>query len=292
MDFKKAFLALFLVMAIFSTLGCAGTENGDAGPQASSLSAAKAKPLDEATALNICKTAHYGTDDKEREKAYPLKDLPAAAALQTSMIDGVALIKTSMLQTPKVDNIKVYNMEQDGNHAQVNVTITYNGQSEMQNLSFIRVNGEWCMNCSNIKDGGRLKLSGHDDSQLKMEARIAHTFNDEPIIIIDVQSLTSRIYAAGWTNPVQAVLITDQGEFTVKNFGDVTGPIGGIKISSQKPERLIFPFGDAKGTPLGIRLIGFNELNSRGLPANLDSSQILTLSIDSVEIIKSADDMK
>ncbi len=292
MDFKKAFLALFLVMAIFSTLGCAGTENGDAGPQASSLSAAKAKPLDEATALKIFKTVFFDKDDKEKEKVFPLQDLPAGAAMKTSMFDGIAFTKNSWRQVPKLENIKVNDIKQDGNHGKANISFICDGQSAMHWYYFIRVNGEWRMNCSNIKDGGRLKLSGYDNSKLKMEATIAYTFDDDPVIMIDMQSLTSRNYMAGWVEPVKVVLLTDQGEFPIKNFEDITGPNGPIKISSQEPARLVFPFGGAKGTPLGIKLIGFNTLNGNGLPANVDASQVLTMSIDSIEIIKSADDMK
>ena len=292
MIIKKTLLALFLGIAVFSIAGCAGGEQSGEGTHLFDFMDEKDKDLDEATIRKLCAAMSPKADDKEKERAYPLQELPAAACLNTSMINGVANIMNEMRQGTNLEDIKVYDIQQDGNHGSANISCTNAGQTSMFRMNFLRINGKWCINFLGIKDGGPVKISGYDKAAVKIEGTIGHTFAGDTVIILDMQSLTNRSYSAGWVEPMQAVLITDQGEFPIRKVEDAIGPAPHTMISSHQPARLALPFAGAKGQPKQLRLIGFNALNSRGLPVNIGEAQVLTLNIDSIEIVKSADNLK
>lgn len=288
MNFNKILLTLFLLIALMASFGCGGQTQGDSKTQAVNTKVENNKPLDETTVIRICKAVWSGSDE-QLDKAYPLNDLPAVAALNTPMIDCVKVIKNDIRQMGIIEDFKAYDIEYEGNHGKADVVVTHSKGKSKVTFYFIRLNGEWVMNASNIKDGGPLKLSGYDNNAIRIEGTIAHTFADETIIALGIRSLTTKRYSAGWVDPLQAVLITDQGEFPICKVADAEGPTEPLGISSRIPSRIALPFGKVKGTPKALRLIGFNELDSRGLPTYIDRLQILTLNIDSVEITKSAD---
>ena len=283
MRIKKLGIIVLVVAVSFSMTGCSSSEQEDSPKvQVSSSQVVKNEKLDEANIRKLCEAMSPEGDMDTRRRAYPVKNLPGGALLTTALYDGAAEFQNNVDRGIKAENIKISNIQQDGNHATADISYTVNGQQVNEHTYFLKINGEWHFDLDDVKAAYRTKISGYDGAMVKMEANLGYTYNNDPIVVLDMQSKASKNYMAGWVEPMKVMLVTDKGEFPVKNTAKCYATTSPVKVTSVQPTRVFLPFAGASGTPKALRVIGFNELNNRGLPLNGDNAQTITLNIDSI----------
>ena len=293
MRLKKSIAAMFLGMALISVAGCSTTSQSGVNTQISSTAEVKIKPLDEATAKKPRELLDPSRDVKERLRVWLPEGSPTTIFMATSLLDCDYKVKDGLIAGGKINNIQVANIAQEDNIAIVDVSYGVEGRQFSDRDFFAWYNGEWHLNALGLKDVYHINLSGYDDALLSMDANLGYGYGGSPAIVLDVKSKTGRGYSAGrWMLGLEAILITDTGEFPTSDFNNMYAPTSTTDIKSARASRFYFPFAGATGTPKALRLIGFNKLDDRGLPVNHDESQTITLNIDKMDQICSLETMK
>lgn len=285
MKIRKVILALSLVMLAVLFGGCGDSkQNTTTKPESamqknSDVSKQKEGDLDEKIVKKLISI--WGSKDiAKRQSICPVSKLPVAKLLTTRLINGEKLIERNIQEPFEYKDIKVSNVRQNGNFGTAHVSFVDGTLHMSEESGFIKIDGKWYMNLSTITSVSKMNLSGYDKRMLDIDANIGYGFDKEYLIVMDVRAKTDKLYSAGWVEPITAVLITDKGEYPLQNFGNFFAPDSPLKISSKEPVRIALPFKGATGTPKALRLKGFNELDSRGLPANGDVAQVMNVSLN------------
>lgn len=279
MNLKKSIAVGFAVTALFASFGCGGgggTEGRTGSPQAASTQ--QKKPLDEATIKSLAKKME-SSNIAERKEAILPENLPAYTFIKTPLKDESAVFFN---QIAKFENLSVSNIQQEGDIASAKVS--YIGADKKQHSEewyFRRLEGKWYGDFNGgIQSAKHLQVSGIDGAALEAAANIGYTYENEPILALDVRSKTAAVYQLGrWGHP-SYILITDKGEFPLQNTARLSvNPSFACRITSAQPFRFYLPFKGATGTPKALRIVGFNELDSRGLPLNHAHDDTVTFTL-------------
>ncbi|MCR5177185.1 MAG: hypothetical protein K6C05_10125 [Anaerovibrio sp.] len=264
MILKKAIACFVMGILAFAVLGCGDMSQNDINKQP--------KAINEEIIKNII-GIWGGNDIEAKREICRIDRVPTGILVKTRLIDATD-IEGYLRQKHQLQDISVSQIRQDGDYAMAHISYTDGSAVINENLGFCYIDGQWCMGLNEIKSAANLDISC-SDSNIDVAANIGYSFDNNPVIILDLRSKTGQRYAAGWVEPVTAILVTDKGEFPARNFGIFISPERVIMISSQEAVRLTLPFKDAIGTPREIRLIGFNGLDSRGLPVSFDNEAVI-----------------
>ncbi len=279
MNLKKTIIIGLAVMAVFSSFGC-----GDSGKQGSSSSSASVstqqkKPLDEATIKALLKKME-SSNIAEKKEACPVEKMAGYRLLKTPLMEPGVKIQDYYNQTFTFSNLSISEIKQDDDFASARLSYTTNDKKSYNGVyHFVRMNGKWCVDLTDIKIAKPLNISGYDTSQLDVATNIGYTYENDIIIAFAVRSKTTTNYTLGqWSQP-SYVLITDKGEFPAQNTEGISGPTGFFQITSAQPISLYIPFKAATGKPKALRIIGFNEMDSQGFPVGNNTAQVVTFTL-------------
>lgn len=279
MNLKKSIAIALAATALFASIGCGDSGKQNASNPAQNITSQPNKPLDEATIKEIVKKFESSNSEERKALAWFGK-FPAEAFLKTSLKDGNTTFDFS--QPLKYDNLTVSNIKQEGDFAVVKCSyIGVDKQHHSEENCFRRFDGKWYIDLNvGIKSANHLRVSGYDEAALEAAANIGYTYEDEPIIVLDVRSKTTAVYqVGGWSQP-SYVLVTEKGEFPLQNTARcIVNPMAVGRINSAQPFRFYLPFKGATGTPKAIRIVGFNELNSEGFAVGHDKNQVVTFTL-------------
>lgn len=276
MNLKSSIAIALTIAAAFASFGCGDSGKQSGSSSSASVSTQQKKPLDEATIRGLAKKM-ASSKIEDRKEACPLEKLPyyswTNTSLQKSNID--------LNQPAKCDNLSISDIKQEGDFASAQVSFTgMDNKPQSGKWYFKRLNGKWCINGS-IKTMKSLQVSGFDSSRLEAAVNLGYTYQNEPVLLLDVRSKTSVSYqVGGWSQP-SYILVTDKGEFSLQNTTDfAVDPLAILFVTSAQPSRFILPFKGAAGTPKSLRITGFNELDSQGFPVDHDYNQVVTFTLN------------
>ena len=279
MNLKKSIAIALTATALFASFGCGDTGKQSVSNPAQSVTTQQNKPLDEATIKEIIKKLE-SSNIEERKALFWFDKLPADTFLKTPLKDGNTVFDLS--QPLKHENLTVSNIKQEGDFAVVKASyIGADNQRHSEENCFRRFDGKWYIDLPvGIKSANHLRVSGYDEAALEAAANIGYTYEDEPIIVLDVRSKTTAVYqVGGWSQP-SFVLITDKGEFPLQNTARCIMNLMEVGwINSAQPFRFMLPFKGAVGKPKAVRIIGFNELDNQNLPVDRDMKQVVTFTL-------------
>ncbi len=282
MNLRKSVAIAFAAIAAVSSFGCGS--GGNSGSRSSSanqsaVSAPQKKPLDEAEIRALLKKLE-SSDIAERKEVVPMEKLAGYAMRKTALLDWSGMLNDYFNRKLKYNNLAVADIKQDGDWASARISYTGSDNKKYDEKScFRRIDGKWVFDPGEIKEVRTLKVSGYDAAELEAAANLGYTYENEPLIVFDIRSRTATKYMAGWVTPAVFVLVTDKGEYPIQNVESFAGPTGPEPISSAQVSRFCLPFKGAKGTPKFLRITGFNELDSRGLPVGVDNAQVMTFTL-------------
>ncbi len=276
MNLKKSIAIALTVAAAFASFGCGG--GGQQSGSSASVSSQQVKPLDEATIKKLVKQL-ASSKLEDRKAAFPVEKLPMAAFLKTVLKDGDNTWG-DVSQPIIIDNLSVSNIKQSGDYASAQASFTVNNQQFNRPWIFRKLDGKWVFDFLGIKTSIPLKVSGYDSSQLEVAANFGYTYENDPVLLLDVRSKTAAVYKLGlWSQP-SYILVTDKGEFPVQDTATISIAQNTIfQISSAQPFRFCLPFKGATGKPKALRITGFNELDSRGFSVGHDDNQVVTFTL-------------
>ncbi len=272
MNLKKAIAVTLTVAAVFTSFGCGGGKQSSSGASAG-ISAQQKKTLDEAAIKTILKKME-SSNIADKKEICPFEKLPGYSFEKTLLHDSPITFHANV----KVDNLVISNIKQDGDLA--SAKISYLGADKQQYegpMYFRRLDGKWVVDCYGIKSSKSLKVFGYDESKLEAAANIGYTFENEPVIVLDVRSKTAAIFQVGKYSRASYYLITDKGEYPVQNTEVYSLDLTGYwTVTSEKPSRLYIPFKGAVGAPKALRITSFNEMGSDSFPVGDDLNQVVT----------------
>ncbi len=276
MNLKKTIAIGLAATALFASFGCGndGTQGG-AGSSAN-VAIQQSKDLDEATIKNLLNKME-SSNMKDKQEVCPLEKLPGYGLYKTPLFDVQPKLQNEYYnRTFKFSNVSVTDIKKDGDFASARLSYTTaENKPNTEILHFARLGGKWCVEPIGLKIVKPLKVAV-DDERLEAAANLGYTYENVPVIVLDVRSKTSTRYKTGWVNPATFILLTDVGEFPTQNIGDFIAPMRPFDVLSAGPTRFFLPFKGASGKPQAVRVIGFNELSDRGLPLDMNGSQVVT----------------
>lgn len=276
MKLKKTIAIGFAATALFASFGCGGGgKQGGSSPAASAVTQ-QSKDLDEATIKNLLKKLE-SSNIQDKQEVCPLEKLPGYALYKTPLNDVQSKLQNEYYnRSLKFSNLSVADIKKDGDFASARLSYTTaENKLNTEILHFARIDGKWCVEPTGFKAVKSLKVAA-DDERIEAAANLGYTYENVPVIVLDVRSKTATRYKASWANPATFLLITDAGEFPTQNVGNFVAPMHSIAVSSAEPTRFCLPFKGASGKPQALRVIGFNELSDRGLPLDMNGSQVVT----------------
>ncbi len=273
MNFKRIIAIALTATAVFASFGCGGGNQNSSGASAG-ISAQQKKTLDEAAIKTILKKME-SSNIADKKEVCPVEKLPGYSFETTPLRDSRITLDANL----KFDNLVISDIKQDGDLA--SVKLSYLGADKQQHHQklwyFRRLEGKWVYDCFGIKSSKSLKVSGYDESKLEAAANIGYTFDNEPVIVLDVRSKTTASFMARGFGHTSYCLITDQGEYPVQNTEwyslDLSRP---WRVTSAKPFRIYMPFKGAVGAPQALRITSFNEIGSDFFPVGHDMNQVVT----------------
>lgn len=274
MKIKKILAAVFITGALAASLGCGG--GGKPTESNSSVAVTQKQEDIEGIFRKIYKKA-TSSKNEERLEVYS-KNSAGFLFLKTALRDETqnTLNFCRNRDVKQAENIKISNVNRKGNYVAADVDYTMGGEAIHERDVIENVNGKWVVAYNQIVKNTPLAVACDDAGALEAAANLGETFDGDFVLLMDVRSKNMTTYSFGWVEPAKYVLVTDQGEFFAQSIPSVLDvPNGHWKIGTD-PFRLTVPFKNAKGTPQALRVIGFNELNSRGLPANNNTAQEMT----------------
>lgn len=274
MNLKKTIAIGLSVAALFASFGCGGGGKQGSSSSSASVSTQQKKPLDEATIKNLTKKL-TSSNMEEKKSVWP-NNLPGNSFLKTTLRDNNSAVFD--YNTPlKIDNLSISEIKQDGDFASTRVTYIGMDNRKINELwCFRRLDGKWKFDTMGIKTTKALQVSGYDETRLEVASNIGYTYDNSPVLVLDVRSKTATNYDLGGWNQPSYVLITDKGEFPTQNAGVFSISSGEFPITSAQSIRLYLPFKGATGTPKALRITGFNELDGLGFPVNRNLEQVVT----------------
>lgn len=280
MNLKNTIVMGAATMALFVSFGCGGNGNPNASSPAQIVNVQQKKNIDEAIIKSLIKKLE-SSDIADKKEACPMEKLPGYAMLKTPLMDIQEKSRVAFFNhTVKSSNLSVSEIKQEEDFASARISFTTaDNKLNTEILQFTRIDGKWCIDALRLKSVKHLKVSG-DDAQLEAAANLGYTYENEPIIVLDVRSKTTAVYqAGGWSVP-SYILITEQGEFPLQNTAQVSmNPEWVYRITSAQTSRFTLPFKGATGTPKALRITGFNELNSEGFAVGHDKNQVVTFTL-------------
>ncbi len=279
MNLKKSIVIAFAAMAVASPLAI-GSAAAPANPIDEAVSTPQEAPLTEAEIQRLFKLM-TSKEIEARLEAAPIDKLPGYAIMRTPLWDTRDMCMDQYLNRRKPSRgLIISDLKPEGNWGTARVSyIDTDNKRYSQLLFFRRLEGKWVVDPSSIKTTREMKISGFDAAKLEVAANLGYTYKNEPVLVIDMRSITATRFSAGWVSRAGFVLVTDEGEFPIQNTDYLDGPRGPIFISSDRPSRFCLPFKGATGTPRALRITGFNELDNIGLPARGGRDQEVTFTL-------------
>ena len=230
-------------------------------------------PLNEAGIREIA-TKWESTGEKERKDLCQLEKLPYYNMLKTPFKDEREATAKRLLQTEiHVANLKISNIKQDDEFASAQVSYSgTNNKPINERWHFRKIGGKWTFDPFGIKKAYSVQISGYDASQFELAANIGYTYDNDPVLILDLRSKSTAAFSLGWVNNPAFILITDEGNYPTK-----INDRGSHKFDFD-PIRLQLKFHDVRGTIEKLRITDIRPLNENGLPNHREG--IIDLTVD------------